>query len=72
MLLYDLESRKKNTKSKNPIVVKAKNARIMLLSNCQVCDSKKLRFIKEQWASGTKGCLAKSLSKIPFVAPILF
>ena len=62
----------KNTKSKNPIVVKAKSARIMLLSNCEVCDRKKLRFIKEQWASGTIGCLAKSLSKIPFAGPILF
>ena len=44
----------------------------MLLSNCEVCDRKKLRFIKEQWASGTIGCLAKSLSKIPFAGPILF
>ena len=30
----------------------AKNRRIMLLSKCTVCDSKKLKFIKEQEASG--------------------
>ena len=28
---------KKNTKSKNPKVVKAKNGRIMVISNCAVC-----------------------------------
>ena len=50
MLLYCLKCRK-NTESKNPKVVKTKNGRIMLLSKCQVCDSKKLKFIKEQEAS---------------------
>ena len=50
MLLYCLKCRK-NTESKNPKVVKTKNGRIRLLSKCQVCDSKKLKFIKEQEAS---------------------
>ena len=40
MLLYCLKC-KKNTESKNPKVVKTKNGRIMLLSKCAVCDSKK-------------------------------
>ena len=38
--------------SENPNVVKTKNERIMGSSNCAVCGSKKLRFIKEQEASG--------------------
>ena len=49
MLSYCLKFRK-NTESKNPKVVRAKNGRIMLLSKCAVCDSKKLKFIKEQEA----------------------
>ena len=31
---------------------KNKNGRIMLLSKCAVCNSKKLKFIKDQEASG--------------------
>ena len=37
---------RKNTESKKPKAVKAKNGRIMLLSKCAVCDSKKSKFIK--------------------------
>ena len=33
-------------------VSKTKNGRIMILSKCTVCDSKKSKFIKEQEASG--------------------
>ena len=51
MLSYCLKCRK-NTKSKNPEVVRTKNGRIMLLSKCAVCDSKKSTFINEQEASG--------------------
>ena len=43
---------RKNTESKSPKVVKTKNERIMVLSKCEVCDSKKSKFIKEQEASG--------------------
>ena len=32
--------------------MRAKNGRIVLLSKCAVCDSKKSKFIKEQEASG--------------------
>ena len=38
---------RKNTEIKNPEVVRTKNGRIMLLSKCEVCDSKKLKFVKE-------------------------
>ena len=52
MLSYCLKCGK-NTKSKKPkVVVKTKNGRIMLLTKCEVCDSKKFRLIKEQEASG--------------------
>ena len=43
---------RKNTESKNPKVVKSKNGRIMLLSKCAVCNSKKSKFPKEQEARG--------------------
>ena len=42
---------KKDTEKKNPRVVKAKNGKIMLLSKCEVCDTKKWKCIKEQEAS---------------------
>ena len=32
--------------------MRAKNGRIMLLSKCAVCDSKRSKFINEQEASG--------------------
>ena len=51
MLSYCLK-RRKNTESTNPKVVRAKNGRIMLSSRCAVCNSKKLKFLKEQEARG--------------------
>ena len=50
MLSYCFKCRK-NTESKNPIVARTKNGRIMLLSTCALCDSKKSKFIKWQEAS---------------------
>ena len=47
MLFYCLKCRK-NTESKNLKPVRTNNERIMLLSKCEVWDSKKLKFIKEQ------------------------
>ena len=71
MLSYCLKCRK-NTESKNPKVVKTKNGRIMLLSKCVVCNSKKSKFIKEQEASELLGSLGikSPLSKIPLVGLI--
>ena len=47
---------------------------MMLLSKCEVCDSKKLKFIKEQEVSRLLSSLGikAPLSKIPLVGPLLF
>ena len=50
MLSHCLKCRK-NTESKNPKTVKPKNERIMLLTKCEVFDSKKPKFIKGEEAS---------------------
>ena len=50
MLSYCLKFRN-NTEKKKRKILKTKNERIMLLSKCAVCGSKKLKFIKEQEAS---------------------
>ena len=44
MLSYCLKCRN-NTESKNPKVVRTENGRVMLLSKCAVCNSKKLEFL---------------------------
>ena len=46
MLSYCLKCRK-STESKIPKIVRTKNERIMLLSKCAVCNSRKLKFLKE-------------------------
>ena len=49
-----------------------KNGKIMLLSKCALCDSKKSKFITEQEASRLLSSLAikTHLSKIPLVGPL--
>ena len=73
MLSYCLKCRK-NTESKNPKVTRTKNGRIMLLSKCAVCESKKSKFIKQQEASGLLSSLGikTPLSKILLIGPLLF
>ena len=73
MLSYCLKCRK-NTESENPQVVKTKNGRIMLLSKCEVYDNKKLKFIKEQKATGLLSSLGIKtlLNKIPLLGHLLF
>ena len=63
MLSYCFKCRK-STESKNLMVEKTKNGRILFLS------SKKSRFIQE--ASGIIGSLAEMLSKILIIGLILF
>ena len=46
MLSYCLKCGK-NTERKNPKVARTKNKRIILLSKCADCDSKKSKFIKK-------------------------
>ena len=65
---------RKNTESENSKVVKTKNRRILLLSKCAVCDSKKSEFIKEQETSGLLSSLGikTPLIKVSLVGPLLF
>ena len=65
---------RKNTERKNPKVARTKNGRIMLLSKCEVYDSKKSTFIKDHDASGLLSSLEimTTLSKIPLLGPLLF
>ena len=60
--------------SKNPKVARTKSGRIMLLLKCTVCYSKKLKFTKQQEASGLLSSLGimTSLSKVPLVGLLLF
>ena len=59
--------------NKNPSVMKTKNGRIMILSNCVVCNSKKSKFIKEPEVCGSLRSLGikKPLSRIPLVGRLL-
>ena len=73
MLSYCLKC-KKNTESKNPKVLKKRNGKIMTLSKCAICGSKKSKFIKEQQSKGLLSNLGlrTSLNKIPVLGDILF
>ena len=51
MLPYSLKSIK-NTESKNRKTIRTKNRRTMLYSTFLVCNSKNLKFLKEQEARG--------------------
>ena len=68
MLTYCLKC-KENTKNVDTKMKKTKNGRLMLLSKCAVCGSKKSRFIKEQKAKGLLSSLGirTPLNKIPFL-----
>ena len=73
MLTYCLKFRK-NIESKNRKVLTTKKGRIMLLSKCTVCDSKKSKFFKEQEGSRllTSLGIETLLNKIPLLGPLLF
>ena len=43
---------KKYIKNNNPKIVRNRQNRLMIRSNCATCTSKKSRFIKEQQAMG--------------------
>ena len=73
MKLYCLKC-KKDTKNIDPKISGSSNGRVMILSKCAICNSKKSRFIKNQEG---KGLLSKSgikipLSKVPILGDILF
>ena len=72
MKTYCLKCRK-DTENIDPKVSKTSN-RIMLLSKCAICGSKKSRFIKNQEAKGLLSNLGikTPLSKVPILGNILF
>ena len=74
MLSYCLNLRK-NIESNTPKVLRTKTGRIMLSSKCAACDSKILKFIKEQEARGLSskltGIKVPILSDLP-IANIFF
>ena len=65
---------KKDTENINPKVSKTSNNRIMVLSKCAICGSKKSRFIKNQEAKGllSNFGIKTPLSKAPILGDILF
>ena len=70
---YCLKCRK-NTENLDPKVSASSNDRIMILSKCAICGSKKSRFIKNQEAKGLLSNLGikTPLSKVPILGDILF
>ena len=70
---YCLKCRKYR-KNINPQVSSTSNGKLMILSKCAICNSKKSKFINKQEA---KGLLSKlgikiPLGKIPILGDILF
>ena len=65
---------KLKTDSINQNFAKTNKGKLMILSNCAVCNTKKLKFIKEQEPSGLLSCLGikTPLNKIPLVGPFFF
>ena len=65
---------KKHTKNIIPHVSSTSNGKMMILSKCAICSSKKSKFIKKQEASGllSKLGIKTPLSKIPVLGDILF
>ena len=64
----------KYTKNINPQVSSTSNGKLMMLSKCAICGSKKSKFIKKQEASGllSKLGIKRPLSKIPVLGDVLF
>ena len=68
MKTYCVECRK-DTENINPKMVRTKNKRLIMQSECSVCRIKKSRFVKEQEAKGLLSNLGIKtlLSKIPLL-----
>ena len=65
---------KKYTKNINPEVSSTINCKMMILSKCVICNSKKSKFINKQEAKGllSKLGIKTPLSKVPLLGDILF
>ena len=64
----------KCTENTNPEVSSTSNDKVMILSKCTICNSKKSKFINKQEAKGllSKLGIKTPLSKIPVLDNILF
>ena len=73
ILTYSLVC-KKSTENKDAKMIKTKNGRLMLSSNCVVCGNKRSRFMKEQDSKRLLSNLGirTPLSKIPLLGDLLF
>ena len=65
---------KKYTKNINPQVSSTSNGKLMILSKCAICGSKKSKFINKQEVSGllSKLGIKTPLGKIPILRDVLF
>ena len=65
---------KKNTKNVNAQVSSTSNCRVMILSKCTICGSKKSKFINKQEAKEllSKLGIKAPFSKLPILGNILF
>ena len=65
---------KKYAKNINPKVSSTRNGKLMILSKCAICGSRKSKFIKKQEAKGILSSLGikTPLSKIPLLVDVLF
>ena len=63
---------KKDTENINPRVSNTSNGRVILLSKCAICGSKKSRFIKDQEEKGLLSNLGvrTPFSKVPILGDI--
>ena len=70
---YCLKCRKYR-KNINPQVSSTSNGKLMILSKCAICNSKKSKFINKQEAKGllSKLGIKTPLGKIPILGDILF
>ena len=73
MKSYCLKCRK-DTENISPNVSTTSNGKVMILSKCESCGSKKSRFIKNHKAKGLLSHLGirTPLSKVPTLGDILF
>ena len=60
---------KNHTENTNPKIVRNRQNRLMIQSNCAICGSKKSRFVKEHQAMGLLSNLGikTPLSKVPLL-----
>ena len=65
---------KKHTKNINPQVSSTSNGKFMILSKCEICGSKKYKFINKQEAKGllSKLGIKTPLGNVPVLGNILF